>query len=164
MITIMTTGGTFDKVYFDTNSEFTVGEPQAKSLLEDARVTLEYRIESLLRKDSLDITDQDRHFICDRIKACNSQRILITHGTDGMVATAQAIATETKVKANKTVLLLGAMQPALMRCSDAAFNLGFGMAAVQLLSAGVYIGMNGRIFDHDKVAKNLQAGLFESKD
>ena len=160
MITVFTTGGTFDKVYFDANSTFSVGEPQAEPLLAEANIDIPYRIEPLLRKDSLDINDEDRQQICERVSADPQSQAIITHGTDGMVATAQALSHCDL--GDKVVVLVGAMQPARMRYSDAPFNLGFALAAVQLLAPGIYIVMNGRVFSHDNVVKNLAAAKFQT--
>ena len=66
-IKFFTTGGTIDKIYFDAKSEYEVGPPQVKELVEDANVTFEYEIESLLRKDSLDMTDADRQLVRSRL-------------------------------------------------------------------------------------------------
>ena len=160
-IVVFATGGTFDKVYFDANSQFHVGDPQAQPLLAEANITLEYRVESLIKKDSLDMTDEDRGLITAKVAAVDGSLVLITHGTDGMVATAKALAASGGMD-DKTIVLVGAMQPARMRYSDAPFNLGFAVAAVQLLSPGIYIAMNGQIFSHDKVQKNWDAGRFEA--
>lgn len=160
MLSIFCTGGTFDKIYFDAKSMFTVGDPQAAPLLKEANVSFEYEIESILKKDSLDMTDEDRALVADKVSNSPHQYVVVTHGTDGMVATAAAIAD--KGIADKTIVLVGAMQPARMRYSDAPFNLGFAIASAQLLPAGVYIAMNGRVFPHDNVVKNLDAGRFES--
>lgn len=160
MIHILTTGGTFDKVYFDANSEFSIGSSQVEPILEEGNVTIEYQVESVLRKDSLDITDADRQLICERVKASSASQILITHGTDTMAKTASAIAMS-GIK-DKTIVLLGAMQPARMRVSDAPFNIGFALASVQLLPANIYIAMNGRVFPSDDVIKNLTKGRFET--
>jgi len=160
MLSIFATGGTIDKVYFDAKSEFQVGDPQSQPILEEAGINIDYRIESLLRKDSLDLTDQDRELICEKVSAERAQHIIITHGTDGMVATAKALA-QVSID-HKTIVLVGAMQPARMRYSDANFNLGFAIAAVQLLNPGIYIAMNGQVFEHNKVVKNVAASRFES--
>ncbi len=156
-IRIFTTGGTFDKLYFDAKSEFYIGDPMAGELLEEANVNFEYRVESLLKRDSLDIDEQDREVIRKAVANARESLILIIHGTDGMVDTAQALLDI----ADKTIVLLGAMQPARMRNSDALFNLGFASAAAQLLPAGCYIAMNGEIFDPLKVAKNWSQSRFE---
>ena len=156
-IRIFTTGGTFDKLYFDAESEFHIGDPIAGELLEEAIVNFEYRVESLLKKDSLDMDAQDRQVIHEAVANAQESLILIIHGTDSMVDTAHALLGI----ADKTIVLLGAMQPARMRYSDALFNLGFASAAVQLLPAGRYIAMNGEIFDPLKVAKNRAQSRFE---
>jgi L-asparaginase len=110
-----------------------------------------------MRKDSLELTDADRQTILEAVKASASQRILITHGTDTMAQTAEVL----KSVADRTIVLTGAMQPARMRRSDATFNIGFAWAAVSLLPAGVYIAMNGEVFEAGSVRKNLAAQRFE---
>lgn len=159
-IRIFTTGGTFDKVYYDALSEFQIGEPMAAALLEEANVNFDYEIESLLKKDSLEITDEDRESIRNAVEQAAESLILITHGTDSMVDSARAL----QGIANRTVVLFGAMQPARMRYSDAMFNLGVACAAVQILPAGIYIAMNGQIFDPLKVTKNRAQARFEPID
>lgn len=154
---IFTTGGTIDKIYFDAQSEFQIGEPQISRLLGEAKVNFEYQVTSLLKKDSLDMDDDDRAHIRDAVHHCASQHILITHGTDTMVKTAQAIG-ELK---DKTVVLVGAMQPARIIASDAVYNIGFATAACQLLPSGVYIAMNGEIFRPDEVAKDRSSMSFQ---
>jgi L-asparaginase len=162
MIKIFTTGGTFDKIYFDANSEFSIGDSQVEPILEEANVRTKYTVESLLSKDSLEITAEDRQLICEHITTSTETQLLITHGSDTMVDTAIALAAEVESVANKVIVLLGAMQPARMRITDAPFNLGFALAAVQLLPAGIYIAMNGKIFHPDDVRKNRSAGRFET--
>jgi L-asparaginase len=156
-IKFFTTGGTIDKVYFDAKSEFEVGPPQVSELLADANVTFEFEVESILRKDSLDLTDADRALIRGRVAADNSERIVVTHGTDTMVLTALAL----KNIPGKTIVLTGSMQPARLRVTDAGFNLGTAIAAVQILPSGVYIAMNGRIFNPDCCRKNVAGHRFE---
>ena len=158
MITVLATGGTFDKVYFDALSEFSIGEPQATRILEEGNIREGFVVESVLKKDSLEITDDDRLLLRETVNKNYSSKILITHGTDTMVDTAKVLA---ETITDKTVVLLGAMQPARMRISDASFNLGFAFAAVQLLPPGIYIAMNGQVFPFDEVVKNREAGQFE---
>lgn len=157
MIQIFTTGGTFDKVYFDANSEFEIGDSPLPELLAESNIHDGYVINGLMRKDSLEMTDTDRRSILDAVTASDAGQILITHGTDTMAETAQVLSAVT----DKTIVLLGAMQPARMRRSDALFNLGFAWAAVRLLPAGVYIAMNGEVFEAGEVRKNLKAQKFE---
>lgn len=159
MVTIFTTGGTFDKIYFDAKSEFHIGDTQVNPILEEGNVTLKYQVESVFRKDSLDVTDEDRRNLCEKVAACSSERIIITHGTDTMADTAKLLASYDI--AGKTIVLVGAMQPARMRYTDAPFNLGFALAAVQLLDADIYIAMNGQVFHHSNVTKNRGESRFE---
>ncbi|MDW3095778.1 MAG: asparaginase domain-containing protein [Gammaproteobacteria bacterium] len=155
---ILCTGGTFDKVYYDALSDYQIGEPQVEWILKQAGVNFSYDIESILKKDSLDITDQDREHIVTKVKAEVCNKIVITHGTDTMVETAQAL----KGVSDKTIVLVGAMQPARFKDSDAVYNVGFATSAVSILPKGIYIAMSGQLFDADEVRKNRDAGRFES--
>lgn len=156
-IKFLTTGGTIDKVYFDSKSEYEVGPPQVAELLRDANATFEYEIESVLRKDSLDLTEADRQLIRERVAADPCDRIVVTHGTDTMIQTARVLEGIT----GKTIVLTGSMQPARFRVTDAEFNLGAAIAAVQVLPPGVYIAMNGRIFDPSRSRKDVANNCFE---
>lgn len=154
---IFTTGGTLDKVYYDAQSEYAVGDPQISEILRRVGVAFEYDVEALLRKDSLDMTDADRRLVAERVHACPSDRVLITHGTDTMTETARALG---DVR-GKTVVFVGSLSPARFRESDAEFNIGFAVAAVQTLPPGVYIAMNGQVFRASEVQKNRAANRFE---
>jgi L-asparaginase len=154
---VLTTGGTIDKVYFDAKSEFQVGPPMIAEVLKEAHVTAEVSIEPVLAKDSLELSDADRGLIRDRVRACAIDRILITHGTDTMVETATALAGI----AGKTIVLTGSMQPARFRNTDAVFNVGFALGVVQVLPPGVYLAINGRVFDAARVRKNRERLCFE---
>jgi L-asparaginase len=156
-IKIFTTGGSIDKTYSTQSSQFEVGPPQAAAILGEANVGIEYEIEALLAKDSLEISDEEREMIAGRVRDEACQHILITHGTDSMLNTALAL---TDIP-GKVIVLTGAMQPAAFKRSDAAFNLGFALAAVQTLPEGVYIAMNGKIFDPLRARKNTQMDRFE---
>jgi L-asparaginase len=157
-IHIIAVGGTIDKIYFDANSEFKVGEPQIGELLHEANVTFEYRVESLMRKDSLEMEDADRQRIRDAVERSECERILITHGTDTMADTARALLGVT----GKAVVLTGSMQPARLRVSDAIFNIGFALGTLELLPHGIYVAMNGEVFKPEHLRKNLAAQRFES--
>ena len=154
---IFTTGGTIDKVYFDAKSDYEVGEPQIGDILREMGVPFKFEITSLMRKDSLDMTDADRAAIRDAVAKDQAARVLITHGTDTMTETAAALA---GLK-GKTIVLTGALNPAKFRGSDAIFNIGGAVAAAQTLAPGVYIFMNGRVFDAPKVRKNREKNRFE---
>jgi len=157
---IYSAGGTIDKVYFDANSTFDVGDPQVVELLKHAQFQGEYSFRSLVSKDSIDLTDDDRDLILDAVKSCDASHILITHGTDTIIETAKLLQ---QVK-EKTIVLTGSMQPARLKMTDADFNIGFAVAAVQLLDSGVYIAINGQIFEPDRCKKNLEKMRFETLD
>lgn len=156
-VQIFSTGGTIDKVYFDALSDFQIGEPMAGELLKEARVGFDYAIESLVKKDSLELNDTDRELIHAKVAACPYEHILITHGTDTMTVTAAALADIP----DKVIVLTGAMQPARFRDSDALFNLGLAVGALNVCQPGVYIAMSGKVFPADGVQKNRLAGRFE---
>ncbi|HKK69389.1 MAG TPA: asparaginase domain-containing protein [Bacteroidales bacterium] len=156
-IKVFAVGGTIDKIYFDAKSEFQVGEPQIQEVFDVANVTFDYDLEALIAKDSLDMTDEDRQIIHDRVSEAAEDLILITHGTDTMVDTARYL---NDVK-DKTIVLTGAMQPARMKTSDAVFNIGSAVGALQALPKGTYVAMNGIIFKPENVRKNVNAGKFE---
>lgn len=156
-VKIFTTGGTIDKIYFDSKSEFEVGDSVLHELLRMANVRLDYQIESILRKDSSQITPEDRQMICERVRRDPDKWILITHGTDTMVETARSL----ESIGEKVIVLTGSMQPARFRESDASFNIGGAFAAVQILPPGVYIAMNGQIFRPERLRKNFALNCFE---
>jgi len=156
-IKFFTTGGTIDKIYFDAKSEFEVGPPQVLEVINEANITFEYEIESILRKDSLDMTDADRELIRQRVHAEPCSRVVITHGTDTMVKTARALGGI----AGKRIVLTGSMQPARFRSTDAVFNIGAAIGAIQTVAPGVYIVMNGRVFDPSRTRKNPEKNCFE---
>lgn len=160
MIKILTTGGTIDKVYFDAKSEFEVGDPMIGEVLKEANVLASYEIHQLFRKDSLEVTDADRQAIYNAIEQDEATHFLITHGTDTMVETAKVLQSLT----GKTIVLVGSLSPARFRNTDAVFNIGFAMGALQALAQGVYLAMNGRIFHPYHVVKNRSANRFESLD
>ncbi len=157
-ISIIAVGGTIDKVYFDAKSEYEVGPPNIEKVLSEFNLSISYSINSLMRKDSLDFTADDRARIAETVANDTCDRIVITHGTDTMVETATAL---TGI-AEKTIVLTGALEPALFKTSDAVFNIGCALGAVQSLSPGVYIAMNGKVFPAEKVWKNLEKNRFEA--
>jgi len=157
-LTVFTTGGTIDKVYFDAASEFQVGHPVVEELLTKMNVSFDVKVKQIMRIDSLDMTDEHRKIIQCAVRDDNCANILITHGTDGMVETANAL---NQIKGKK-IVLTGALQPAAFADNDAVFNIGCAVAAIQLIQDGVYIAMNGQIFAADNVIKNRSKNRFES--
>ncbi len=157
-IKIITTGGTIDKVYFDAKSQFEVGEPQIKEILREAHVTFDFDVVPLFQKDSLELTDADRQVIKTAIQNESGDKIIVTHGTDTMIETAKVL----KEITGKTIVLTGSLSPARFRNTDAVFNIGCAVAAVQSLPQGVYITMNGQVFDPAKTRKNRDKNRFEA--
>jgi len=155
---IVTTGGTIDKVYFDDKSDYQVGEPQIGRILEELGVAFRFNVIPIIRKDSLHITASDRELLRQTIAAQAARHVLVTHGTDTMVDTAKVLA----AIPDKTIVLTGALNPARFRGSDADFNIGTAVGAVQCLPPGVYIAMNGRVWDPSKVRKNVAENRFEA--
>ena len=155
---IVTTGGTIDKNYFDDMSDYQIGEPMIGKILQQLQVGFEFEVRQLMRKDSLHISDADRHTIRAEIAASDASHVLITHGTDSMVNTALLLADIP----DKTMVLTGALNPARFRDSDAVFNIGCAVGALQALQPGAWIAMNGCIWDPRKVRKNREQNRFES--
>ena len=155
---ILTTGGTIDKVYFDANSEYEVGEPIVPHVFAEVGANPEYQLKPLMRKDSLEITEADRQLIRAACKGAEESQIVITHGTDTMALTAESlIGVE-----GKTIVLTGSLAPARFRNTDAVFNLGFALGAAASAAPGVYVAMHGRLFCAGKVRKNTALGKFEA--
>ncbi len=160
-IRIITTGGTFDKLYDAIKGELTFRESQLPRVLQQSRTSLEITLETVLAVDSLNMTEAQRVLIAKHCSASTEDKVVVIHGTDTMVASANVIAQDPAIE-GKTVVLTGAMIPYSLENSDAEFNLGFAIAAVQLLPPGVYIAMGGRVFDYDNVRKNREKGVFEA--
>lgn len=156
-IRFVAVGGTIDKEYFDQLSAYQVGPPGVERILAELPLAIEYCIESVLRKDSLDMNEQDRALVFQAVNRSPERMIVITHGTDTMVETAKQL----QGIQGKCVVLTGAMQPAKFHQSDAVFNVGTAIGAVQSLPDGVYLAMGGKIFDPCRTRKNRERGIFE---
>ncbi len=159
MIQILVTGGTFDKEYNELDGSLYFKETHLQEMLEKGRSRLDLQIETLFMKDSLEFTENERAKIQQACAKASSDRILITHGTDTMTQTAEYLANQISAK---TIVLTGAMIPYKFGSSDGMFNLGSALAFVQILPPGVYISMNGKIFEAGNVRKNLSKGEFEA--
>ena len=157
-ITFIQTGGTIDKDYLRRVKayEFEIRDAAVKRILEAPRPNFTFKIISILKKDSLDITQSDRINILRACRTSSSKRIVITHGTDTLVETAKVLS----VIRNKTIILTGSSKPERFTNSDAMFNVGHAVGAAQLLPPGVYVAMNGRVYPWDKVRKHQKTGIF----
>ena len=160
MIQIFVTGGTFDKEYNFVTGQLYFQDSNLPEMLDRGRCTLDLNVRTLMMVDSLELTELDRENIANNCRGVDTNHILITHGTDTMVATAEYLA-KAEIT-GKTIVLTGAMIPyAFGSSSDGFFNLGSALAFVQALPPGVYVAMNGRYFTWDRVAKNRSTGYFE---
>jgi len=157
-IRVFITGGTFDKEYDEIEGKLYFKDTHMREMLELGRSRLDVNIRTLMMVDSLDMTEEDRTLIMENCKHVDENQIVVTHGTDTMTATAKVLAV---AKMEKTIVLTGAMIPYKFGSSDGLFNLGAALGFVQSLPHGVYVAMNGRCFDYDKVRKNKETGVFE---
>ena len=157
-IKIFATGGTFDKEFNEINGELYFNETHIYDLLKLGRSQLDVKIETLMMIDSLKMTKEDRKFIINKCQKEKTDKIIIMHGTDTMVDTAQLIAA---IIEDKTIILTGAMIPIKFGSSDGLFNLGSALSFIQVINPGIYITMNGRYFKYDNVYKNKKLGIFE---
>lgn len=161
MIQIFVTGGTFDKEYNFITGELYFKDTHLNEMFERGRSSLDIDLKTLMMVDSLEMTEEDRNIVVYQCKKSPADKILLTHGTDRMVATAKALA-EAEIS-NKTIVITGAMIPyAFGNSSDGFFNLGAALAFVQVLPPGIYITMNGKYFPWDNVRKNYDTGFFET--
>lgn len=159
MIQVFVTGGTFDKEYNFITGELYFKDTHLKEMFQRGRCTLDIDVKTLMMVDSLEMKEEDREIVIHNCKKSKSEQIIITHGTDRMVKTAEALAA---AGIPKTIVLTGAMIPyAFGTSSDGFFNLGSALAFAQTLPHGVYVVMNGRYFNWDNVRKNRTTGNFE---
>jgi len=159
-IALLITGGTFDKEYNELNGELFFKKTHVPEMLNMGRSLVNTRVDTLMMKDSLRMTDADRQVIAAACKKAKESAIVITHGTDTMEETARFLAPLVK---RKTVILTGAMVPYKFGSSDGLFNLGSALAYAQLQPPGVYVAMNGQCFLWDNVRKNKKKGVFEAR-
>jgi L-asparaginase len=160
-IRIFVTGGTFDKEYNELTGALEFKDTHLPEMLRLGRCRIDVSIRTLMMIDSLEMTDADRALIVEQCRQASESRIVVTHGTDTMVETAAALATALAAS-GKTVVLTGAMVPYAFGSSDGLFNLGSALSFAQTLPAGVYLAMNGRCFEWNRVRKNRETGMFEA--
>ena len=160
-IKIFITGGTFDKEYNELTGELYFKNSHMYELLELGRCQLDVDIETLMMVDSIEMSKTERNYIIQKCIEEPIKQIIITHGTDTMVKTARILADAVN---DKTIVLTGAMIPVRFGSSDGLFNMGSALSFVQALSPGVYIAMNGQIFNQENVRKNKKLGIFEGTE
>jgi L-asparaginase len=160
-VRVFVTGGTFDKEYHELTGTLAFKDTHVPEMLRLGRCRVDVSVRTLMMIDSLDMTDADRALIVGQCRRTAETRILITHGTDTMIATACALGTD-EALGGKTIVLTGAMIPYAFGSSDGLFNLGSALSFVQVLAPGVYVAMNGRYFAWNQVRKNRETGTFEA--
>lgn len=158
-IQVILTGGTIDKLYNPLKGELSFAQTHIPAAFEQGRCGVSLEVQQLFLKDSLEMTDEDRAQILAACQQSHHQQIVITHGTDTMAETARYLIA---AQPNKTIILTGAMIPLSVNGSDGLFNLGAALMAAQCLPVGVYIAMNGRVFNGAQVTKNRGLGVFEA--
>ncbi len=156
-VRILVTGGTFDKEYDELRGRLFFKDTHLPEMLRLARCRAEVAVETLMMIDSLDMTDADREAVVARCRDAPERRLVVTHGTDTMPETARALAA---AGLGKTVVLTGAMVPYAFGSSDGLFNLGSALAFAQVLPPGIFVAMNGRCFEGERVRKDRERGVF----
>ena len=157
-ILFIQTGGTIDKDYTKSTKgyAFEIGEPAVRRILEKINPTFEYEILPLIKKDSLDLNDEDREKLFIVCQKSDVNNIIITHGTDTMIATAKFLS---KIK-DKVIIITGATKPEKFSDSDAEFNLGSAIGAMNNINPGIYISMKGMLYKYDEVKRDETSGKF----
>jgi L-asparaginase len=159
-IRVFITGGTFDKTYDEISGKLLFEDTHIHEMLQLGRCRLDLAVRTLMMVDSLEMTDADRQLVLENCRSAAEERIVVTHGTDTMTATARVLG---EARLPKTIVLTGAMVPYAFGSSDGLFNLGSALSFVQALPHGVYVAMNGRCFPWDDVEKNRELGIFENR-
>ena len=158
-VRVFVTGGTFDKEYDELTGKLYFRNTHVDEMLRRGRCGLDVDVETLMMIDSLEMTADERARIVDACRECEEDQIVVTHGTDTMVETAQVVG---RAALSKTIVFTGAMVPYAVQGSDALFNLGFALATAQARPHGAYVAMNGRWLPWDNVRKNRDTGRFEA--
>ena len=162
--------GTIDKEYPRAllGYAFEFGEQSASErILEEVFINAKVAVtvEKALKepKDSQDIDDNDRRALVNRIELGPEKRFIITHGTDSLAETAKFVDLPAK-KCGATVVLMGSRLPEAFKGSDASFNFGFSLCAVQHLSEGAHVAMNGVAIAAQQVARDPKSGMWIDED
>lgn len=158
-IRLLLTGGTIDKQYNMLEETLVHSQTHIQHMLDQARCRADVHLQEIMLVDSDVMTEDQRNEILETCQLVRENHIVITHGTGTMAKTARLLGENVK---DKTIVLVGAMTPYMVGNSDALFNLGAAITSVQILEPGVYVTMNGRIFNWDNVTKNKELGEFST--
>ncbi|HOX26943.1 MAG TPA: asparaginase domain-containing protein [Candidatus Krumholzibacteria bacterium] len=161
-VRVFITGGTFDKEYDERTGNLFFKDTHLHDMLRLGRCRVPVEVRTLMMVDSLEMDDDDRELIVNQCRKSETDRIVITHGTDTLTDTARRLG-EAAIP-GKTIVLTGAMVPFAFGSSDGLFNLGAALAFAQSLPSGVYVAMNGRVFHWNNVRKNRDIGEFTELD
>jgi L-asparaginase len=158
-ILFIQTGGTIDKDYPHTTKgwAFEFGEPATNRVLKKLNPSFGFEIISAFKKDSLEVTDEDRQQLADIILQRPEEKIIITHGTDTMMETGKFL--EQKV-GSKLIVITGAMRPEMFTNSDADLNIGSAIATANLMQKGVYLAMHGIVKPVSEMKRNMETGKY----
>ena len=163
-LTILTTGGTIEKIYDEFEGSLQNRDTIVKNkILQRLRLPYtEIEVKGLMSKDSLVMDDKDREFILTSIKlhAETGNPIVILHGTDTMEITAR-YCFENFGDVKVPVVFTGAMKPLGFDDSDAPQNVIEAIFAARILEPGYYVTFHGSLFRVPNVRKNKQKGTFE---
>ena len=159
-VTLLATGGTIEKTYDAHSGQLTLAVPVIQSLIDALDMPdVVVRVERIMAKDSLDMTDADRDEIVEATRAVlaagDVDAVLLTHGTDPLADTAAALAGALDRPA-APVVLTGAMRPYRVADSDAAQNVAQALMAARLLPPGVYAALHTRVVAGDRVTKDYE--------
>ena len=160
-ILFLQTGGTIDKDYPKSTKgyAFEIHEPAVKRILQKLNPCFSFKVQTVLKKDSLEINEIDRDIILKTCKNAKEDKIIITHGTDTIGETAEFLSS---IK-NKTIILTGSMRPQRFSNSDADLNIGIAIGGIQAISSGIYVALHGLIIPYNQLSRNMETGQYYKK-
>ena len=161
-VSVITTGGTIEKVYSEQTSTVENLDNQIYRYLGRLRLPdCEVRVLPLMNKDSLEMTDADRSAILELVAQMLNERaaVVVTHGTDTMVQTGRYLQ-QALPELQVPVVLTGAMTPLGFEGSDGFQNLTESLFAVRILGPGIYVVMHNQAFPIDRVRKDRETSRF----
>ena len=162
-ITVLNTGGTFNKRYNPLTGNLDVPNDNiALDKIIKSCTNISFDIKNIVSKDSLDFTQEDRDFILENIKNSSSDKIIIIHGTDTVDLTAKFI--DGKIE-NKKIVFTGAMVPMSIDEVEATMNFSLALGFLNApIENGIYISMHGVVVEYFKLLKDRSLGQFIIKN
>lgn len=158
-VALLSTGGTIEKTYNESDGTIS----NQRSVLEIMLAGLILRgvvIERVpvMNKDSLEMTREDHEHIASvaGVHAATHDGVIITHGTDRLQHTGEALVAKLGEAPRVPIVLTGAMRPYELRNTDALQNLTEALLAVQLAAPGVYVAMHSQILRFPGVVKDAE--------